>query len=320
MCLKLELNLFSEYRNSLMGIAIFLVLLCHARMNGAELPEIFLNLFSFGNWGVDVFLFLSGLGMYYSLNINKSLSLKKWYIRRLKRVLIPYLIIETPYWLWYTVSHNLGVCDFVYYISMLSYWKEHVGLWFLALLIPLYALVPLMFRIFNLRFRFLYLILLILACMVLSQISPPTHYLNNEVLLNIQLCLSRVPAFLFGLCIGQDCLHKKTINMLWVILILLSSYLLECLLTWDKSWIWGLAVSLFFVYILQKVKNLNIVASFLGKYTLELYIGLDVSTNMFAYILPRGTFYYFCTVIGAFLITVLFRFSLAKCKIINRLC
>lgn len=178
MCLKLELNLFSEYRNSLMGIAIFLVLLCHARMNGVELPEIFLNLFSLGNWGVDVFLFLSGLGMYYSLNINKSLSLKKWYIRRLKRVLIPYLIIETPYWLWYTVSHNLGVSDFVYYISMLSYWKEHVGLWFLALLIPLYALVPLMFRIFNLRFRFLYLILLILACMVLSQFSPP-HTLSE---------------------------------------------------------------------------------------------------------------------------------------------
>ena len=133
----------------------------------------------FWKLGVDVFLFLSGLGMYYSLNINKSLSLKKWYIRRLKRVLIPYLIIETPYWLWYTVSHNLGVCDFVYYISMLSYWKEHVGLWFLALLIPLYALVPLMFRIFNLRFRFLYLILLILACMVLSQISPPPSPSEN---------------------------------------------------------------------------------------------------------------------------------------------
>ena len=51
-----------------MGISIIMILLCHARMDGAYLPDIHLSILSLGNWGVDIFLQLSGIGMYYSIS------------------------------------------------------------------------------------------------------------------------------------------------------------------------------------------------------------------------------------------------------------
>lgn len=37
-------------------------------MDGANLPDILLSILSLGNWGVDIFLLLSGIGMYYSIS------------------------------------------------------------------------------------------------------------------------------------------------------------------------------------------------------------------------------------------------------------
>ena len=62
-----NVGLLSRYRSTLMGLAIIMILLCHARMDGAQLPDIILSLLSLGNWGVDIFLLVSGIGMFYSI-------------------------------------------------------------------------------------------------------------------------------------------------------------------------------------------------------------------------------------------------------------
>ena len=69
------MGLLSQYRTALMGLAIIMILLCHARMDGAQLPNVILSILSLGNWGVDIFLLVSGIGMFYSIkkradNIN----------------------------------------------------------------------------------------------------------------------------------------------------------------------------------------------------------------------------------------------------------
>lgn len=38
------------------------------RMDGAQLPDVVLSILSLGNWGVDIFLLVSGIGMYYSIS------------------------------------------------------------------------------------------------------------------------------------------------------------------------------------------------------------------------------------------------------------
>ena len=63
-----ELEWFEKYRTELMGIAAIGIILCHANATGVMLPSIIRKIFSFGTECVDLFLMLSGIGIYYSLS------------------------------------------------------------------------------------------------------------------------------------------------------------------------------------------------------------------------------------------------------------
>lgn len=96
--IRYNLGNLSQYRTPLMGMSIIMILLCHARMDGAQLPDVVLSILSLGNWGVDIFLLVSGIGMYYSISKKgNNINWEGWILSRLKRVLIPYLILESPF-------------------------------------------------------------------------------------------------------------------------------------------------------------------------------------------------------------------------------
>lgn len=65
-----DLNLISRYRQEIFGITILWIMLLHGTiMDKVVFPEACEPLYiilKHGNVGVDVFLFLSGLGLYYS--------------------------------------------------------------------------------------------------------------------------------------------------------------------------------------------------------------------------------------------------------------
>lgn len=63
-----NLNLISKYRAELMGVSTLLILICHAAGNDVLMPRWLMYLVAQGQVGVDIFLFLSGMGLYYSLN------------------------------------------------------------------------------------------------------------------------------------------------------------------------------------------------------------------------------------------------------------
>lgn len=65
---KINLGIISTYRTELMGLSAISILLCHAPANGVLFPNIFSKVLSMLVVGVDVFLFLSGVGLWYSLN------------------------------------------------------------------------------------------------------------------------------------------------------------------------------------------------------------------------------------------------------------
>ncbi len=65
----------SKYRNQLMGIATLLVIFGHSAGNGVVMPKWMESLCGLASVGVDVFLIVSGLGLWYSLrklDENKS--------------------------------------------------------------------------------------------------------------------------------------------------------------------------------------------------------------------------------------------------------
>lgn len=63
-------------------------------------------------------------------------------MRRCTRVFIPYLIIAGT---WYAVNDLLimrSPLKFIYDLSTLSFWTEHQGAWYVAMLVPLYIVYP----------------------------------------------------------------------------------------------------------------------------------------------------------------------------------
>lgn len=103
--------------NSLRGIAVILVILSHFIGGGFAL-RYFTPL---GGIGVAMFLFLSGFGLEESYTHN---GLKRFWPKRLCRILIPYLLWAI---MWFIVSHL-----FKYQTSLLPrYWYlEYLVLWY----------------------------------------------------------------------------------------------------------------------------------------------------------------------------------------------
>lgn len=121
--IRYNLGNLSQYRTPLMGMSIIMILLCHARMDGAQLPDVVLSILSLGNWGVDIFLLVSGIGMYYSISKKgNNINWEGWILSRLKRVLIPYLILESPFWFGTLYIMALGLR-----VSFIIFLFVHIG-------------------------------------------------------------------------------------------------------------------------------------------------------------------------------------------------
>lgn len=80
----MNLELISKNRSSIYGITMIWIMLFHSSFTFSTPWMLPLSIAKdMGRCGVDVFLFLSGISLYFSLSKRGS-SLKDFYIRRLK--------------------------------------------------------------------------------------------------------------------------------------------------------------------------------------------------------------------------------------------
>ena len=82
----------SRYRGELMGAAMLFIVLFHV-----DLPryDLYYGLRRCGNVGVDMFLFLSGIGLWYSW--SKNTSLRQFFLNRYIRIYPAWLIVASLY-------------------------------------------------------------------------------------------------------------------------------------------------------------------------------------------------------------------------------
>ena len=136
----IRLELLSKYRTPLMGIAALMIIAVHSCDYGVQMPNFIQRILMRGYLGVDIFLFLSGIGCYYSLSKNGSCS--KWYKKRLVRIFIPYTLIQIPFWAYQISIGEFNIEKQLINFSTIGFWLHHVGAWYVALLIPLYLFTP----------------------------------------------------------------------------------------------------------------------------------------------------------------------------------
>ena len=120
-----------------MGLSILSIMLFHQCFTSSIPFNVFHN---YGYWGVDIFLFLSGMGLVKSLNNN---SLKIYYLHRFNRI-IPSCVL----------CGSLKYCIYLLYSSLavlkdglnLGIWSiMSLDLWFIPAIMILYTVSPILY-------------------------------------------------------------------------------------------------------------------------------------------------------------------------------
>jgi peptidoglycan/LPS O-acetylase OafA/YrhL len=104
----LELSFISKYRNELYGIAILLIMLFHftdvyvqhfGSFGSDSVKVVLISLYDryVSSIGVELFVFLSGMSMYYSY--TREPETHSFYAKRYKRILIPYFYAGGLFWI-----------------------------------------------------------------------------------------------------------------------------------------------------------------------------------------------------------------------------
>lgn len=264
-----------------MGASAILIILCHAPAY-VELPSLLSLILTRGGWGVDIFLFLSGVGLFHSLYRIPDLSCKslvRWYIHRFYRLLLPYFLSYVPLCILRGLIRHDSIINIISDISTVSFWTRHGGPWFIALIIPLYIIAPMMYSFFQRSkadvFRFISMLSLIVFCVVFSLIrfdSVPYHGLLD----NIQYAFSRVPAFILGLYSGRfvhkGC-HLKYPKIFCISIVLISVILKYFIPELCVSVFMALPVVIVLSFIFSReYSSINKICEFMGKISLESYL------------------------------------------------
>lgn len=197
---------FSKKRKEIMGIATLWIMFLHCYYelyHGFHFP-ILSHLSFFGNLGVEIFLIQSGMGLYYSLENDSNIY--RFYAKRIKKVVIPWILLSIPYWLIQTIIVSKGTIeDFIFNVLGISFWTKGIATtWYINLTIVLYILYPVIYSIQKKKKEIIWLILL--GSIGLDILY---RYIDYEHFQMIEIALTRIPAFLFGCALGQHLFRYK---------------------------------------------------------------------------------------------------------------
>lgn len=166
------------------------------------------SVFVVGNCGVDIFLFLSAIGLYRSMEKH---TLRDFYRNRVLRICLPYLLAAVPYFLWYDfVFAKDGIWQFLTNVSTINYWlAPKYPIWYVSFIVVLYALFPLIYRA-DVKSRHASTVALIAFFVILEYVLLIT---DSVIYKNAERALSRMPVFLLGVVLASRILQGRTIPL-----------------------------------------------------------------------------------------------------------
>ncbi len=224
-----SLELLSLYRGIIMGFAALWIFAFHewqpifANIPILGVAENFLK--KIGFCGVDIFFFLSGMGLTYS--INKS-SLPKFYFRRIKRIILPFLAVGSIYLL-------IGQWDlpkFVANVTGINFYTKYIYsfLWFVPAILTLYIVFPLYYKLFTMQKQPVYFLVDIIMIWLLLSIL-----LRNTSRGDLYGFTNRIPVFLVGIYLGWLSQSKKVIFTKATWITVLTTFILGLYLSYTAN-------------------------------------------------------------------------------------
>ena len=288
-------SILSTYRNEIFGVSIIGIMIFHyvnplANLNLPRAIKYVVHFFNdmVGATGVEVFLFLSGMGLCFSM--NKDSNVLRFYKRRFTRLLIPYAIWGGFYWILKDmIFFDLGFKRVLYDFFFISFWRDGcVNLWFIAFIILMYLVYPFIYYCFKKDNKYrtlLFILSLIFSYLVIErlQVIAPNFFANTK------FAFFRVPIFLLGSYYGQKIYDKEKFNVIDVILVI-SGWVLNVLLvlcyranifTFMRKinseyikdiYAFGIVVVLAIIFNYARKTVINIFLIVVGALSLELYM------------------------------------------------
>ena len=199
----------SRYKAALMGIMILIVVYGHLLYYHSGLTPY--HLLNFTEWytvgSVDIFLFLSGFGIYRSLKGNRDPL--RFMQRRLSRLLPSYLPFILVYCGFMLLTDQMDKWQALGNLTTFGWWTQMGGQfnWYIPLLVGAYLVSPLLFAILEKCERkalwvFPVLFLLEAACVGSS----------------LMMGVSRLPVYFLGMYLGREAALGKQPSKthLWV--------------------------------------------------------------------------------------------------------
>lgn len=223
-------NLLSEYRGEIYGLTIIWIMLLHGsildKVHFSPQFEWLYIILKHGNVGVDIFLFLSGIGLYYSF--QKNTSLYEYMKKRLLRILLPYGVIAGVLFGYYYLYLQGDKKQFFMKFTTQNLWfqKDHM-IWYVNMILLCYFIYPYVYAFFFERKEnrvWLRCGLLVSATIVFTLLFQKAA---PKTVANLEIVLTRLPIFFIGSAWGRVVYEKRKLPLWGVILswlIVITSY------------------------------------------------------------------------------------------------
>lgn len=267
----------SKYRSAIMGLSMLSIMLFHQYFTSSIPFNIFHN---FGFWGVDIFLFLSGMGLVNSIKKNTT---NAFYLRRFKR-LIPSCIIcgTTKYIVFILLGSSVLILKEGLNIGIWSI--ASLDLWFIHTIIILYIFAPILYKLL-LKWPYL-TISIILAVFITNGLTlrPMVGFKWLSFQGVISWTIERLPVFTAGMYISikrEGRYFTNLVSICFLFIALILNYIEKTnptVLGIQTCQMLAITISMpalimlctYLIVIIPKSLYLGLV--FLGTYSLELYL------------------------------------------------
>ena len=167
----IELANISRFRGELMGAAMLFIILFHVAL---PREDAFFGLRRMGNVGVDMFLFLSGIGLWFSW--TKNPSAKHFFIRRYLRIYPTWLIIACLFyipgfqggsaWNWINLFGEITI--------NWGFWlHDELNFWYIPATMMLYLFAPAYMELIKRHPIYRWLpVVMIMWCILVQYVTP----------------------------------------------------------------------------------------------------------------------------------------------------
>lgn len=281
----LTVELFSRYRTELMGIAVIGVLIAHLIGLG-EIGSSHLLIKIIGFIPrlafTEGFLFLSGFGLYYSFAGNGNV--KEFYLRRAKRLLIPFIILSVWFFLYKDLIEMFNPLNFFLHCSSLAFWFDgnYYGMWYISISVFLYTIFPLFYKYISKPvggiMTAIFVLITVILNIALQQFLP--EYYDK-----IAIGINKIPVFIIGVYAGKLSLYNNhtgssfllcLVGMFWIISYFLKNRLgyAMAIYTVSEKIVYMFAICTLFSVSEDMIltKWIRKILKWLGHYSLELYV------------------------------------------------